>query len=330
MTRILIFIVLMSLALPGFAQNQNQDISCSINFTPLSNSPPDSVMWGEADYYQVLRPPLPWMTLFYTNLLDVYLSLPTTPKDVWLLLQEKNGTFKPITEVTNVDDQFITLTTNQIHSLVEGSWYVDVDFGDSNYLGHLAPQYLFAIGPTVEMDFPPVLDEEGLEHTYIVISPNNHNATFAFNGSHCTDPFYLPMKYDWTCWTGYFAQGNPIFTARGELTAHVFNLGAYVITLQASDSITSSYPYYFYVNVITASQAINTLITEINGSVLTDNQKRGLVYVLSNAAVQFDDGHMAQGCAELGTYERLVEAMHLNSTVVPYLTQPAQDILNAF
>jgi len=337
MRRILVFLGLMTLAMRAMAQSQIPDMPFFISFSPLSGSPPNSEMWGLANYYRVkLPPPVPNLPT-YTNQLEVFIRLPALPEDAWIEEKETDGSLAPVAEVTNlIEDvygfyfqQLLTLTTNQIHSLIEGNWYAEVDFGESNYLGNLAPQYGFANGPTAVMIFPP---PQGMNIAggYTVISPNNRTARFVFDGSHCTDPFYLPMQYFWTGWAGYLMQGAPVFTNTGILATNVFALGPYVICLEVNDSIANGKPLYFTLQVITAGQAVNSIISDIQSSTMPKNKMRLLTDVLSTAAGLFNHGQMARGCFELEVYKKLVSASHFNSAMTFYLSQPAQDILDAF
>jgi hypothetical protein len=326
MKHVLVFLGLMTLAVRGIAQSQIPDMPFFISFLPLSGSPTNSEIWGLANYYRVEQPP-PYLPNYptYTNRLEVFINLPAPPKGAWVLEQEEDGSFITVMELTN----YLTLTTNQIHSLIEGNWYAEVDFGESNYLGNLAPQYYAVNGPKVVMNFPPVIGDR-VANGYTLISPNNHNAKFVFDGSHCEDPFYLPMQFFWTGWAGYVDAGTPVFTGKGMLETNVFELGPYLIRLQVNDSIVNGQPFYFYLSVITASEAVNLLISDIQNSVLTTNQRRIVIRVLSKAAVQFDKGHMAQGCSELEVYKILVKTLHFDSPLTHNLTQPAQDIISAF
>jgi hypothetical protein len=51
------------------------------------------------------------------------------------------------------------------------------------------------------MNFPPVTGDIN-PNGFTVISPNNRTAKVVLDGSLCTDPYYLPMQFFWTCYTG--------------------------------------------------------------------------------------------------------------------------------
>lgn len=209
-----------------------------------------------------------------------------------------------------------------------------MDFGASNYLGNLAPQYAFANGPKVVMDMPPFLGHPTI--SYWVISPNNRAARFVLDGSHCVDPYYLPMQFSWGGWTAAdfdLNWTNPIFTASGMFATRIFPLGSYVIGLQVNDPIVNDKPYYFPLQVITAGQAVDMIIPDIQSSGMPDSQKQVLIRVLSTAEALFNRGNMVQGCFALEAYQRLVKSLHLGwpgSAFTDNLTQQAQDIIDVF
>jgi hypothetical protein len=336
MKHILILLGLMALGLPAFAQNQNPDLSFYISFSALSNSPPNSALGGSAGYFRVKLPFLPGMPT-YTNRLELGINVPAPPEDVCIWEKQEDGSFLPVTEVTNLFgdadngyylDQPFTLSPDQVHSLISGNWYVAVDFGSSNYIGNLAPQYAFANGPTAIADSPTAYPNT--EYSYTAIALNNRTASVVFDGSHSMDPFYLPIQYFWTGWAGIYAGGDSIFTSTNVLTTNVFELGSYIIGLQASDSIADGQPHYLDLQVITAGQTVSALISNIQTTPMPKFQKQVLINVLSTAAKGFNRGNMNQGRFELEFYEQLVRASHFDSTLTFFLLQPAQQIIDAF
>jgi hypothetical protein len=336
MKQILIFLGVMTLAMRGIAQSGIPDMVFFVSFSGISGSPSNSVLWGEAEYNRVEQIPTLPIYQVYTNRLDVFIRLPALPENAWILEKEADGSFLRVAQVTNLivdaiygpyGQQSLTLTTNQIYSLIEGNWYAEVDFGDSNYIGNLAPQYELANGPKVVMVFPPINGYPS--RSYFVISPNNRNARFDFDGSHCVDPFYLPMQFFWTGWAGYDLSGTPIFADTGMDAVNVFAIGSYTIRLQVNDIIENGQPFYFGLQVITAGQAADTIISDIQSSGISEYKKRVLIRVLSTAEALFNHGHMVRGRFELEVYKNIVRASHFDSTLTFNLLQPAQDIIDA-
>jgi len=253
---------------------------------------------------------------------------------------QEDGSFTLVTELTNQyaggDSssfyyQPVTLTTNQIYSLIAGNLYVEVDFENSSYLGNFAPEYDYIAGPAATMIFPPI---DGITAIgYIVVSPNNRTAKFVLDGSHCVDPFYLPLQLSWAGYAGFNSFGDPskiVFTSTNVMVTNVFNIGGYSISLQASDMLAVGEPFYFSVQVVTAGQAVNSFISQLQYySPMADWEQRFLAGDLSNAARYFNDGNMVRGCDELKMYESLVKKFDFSNLETTNLLIPIQDVIDA-
>jgi len=340
MKRLIVSLGLLVLALPGIAQVPYiVNMGFNISFSALSNSPPpDNSIFGSAEYSRLKlwspygnQPPI----TYYTNDLDVYVQSTTPMEDAWILERETDGSFTPVIEVTNSVPsvflgQSLTLTTNQVHSLIAGNWYVEVDFDGSNYMGNLVPNYAYAIGPSPVVTIPP--DDQNIIWSATVISPNNRTAKVIFDASNSTDPFYLPMQYYWTIYTNMFFDPSAImFTNTGVVVTNVLEVGVYYIGLQVNDSIANGLPFEFVVQVVTPGQAVDSFISDyLQTSTVPNNKKRILINTLSIAAAFFNRGQMARGVAKLEEYKRMVRAFHFDSTERSTLLQPVQDILDAF
>jgi hypothetical protein len=321
--------------IPGMA-----DAEFYTNLQPISNSPPADLWVYAGYYYEKQWPPYPYPSSYtLTNDFDIYVPLPAPAEDGWILEKEEDGSLTPVLEVTNlIDDetlgyfieQSFTLTTNEIHSLIAGDWYLEVDFDGSNYIGNLVPSFYFANGPTVVMKFPPV---KGMVNPngYTVISPNNRTAKVVLDGSLCTDPYYLPMQFFWAGYTNWPLDSSTLaFTDTNMIATNILTIGLYTVRLQVDDSVVNGWPFYFYVNVITAGQAIDSFVSDLRASTIPSNKKQILISMLSTSVTLFNRGQMAQGCAKLEEYKKLVKAFHLDSAETAWLLQPAQDILDAF
>jgi hypothetical protein len=252
MKRLIVIFGLMMLALQGIAQIPYIiNMGFKINFSALSNSPAltDDWIFGSAEYAQIkLWPPYYPPIRISTNNLDIYVQW--TSRDALavgarILEMETNGSFTPVVEVTNLFPvnafgERLTLTTNQVHSLIAGNWYIEVDFSGSNYIGNLAPIYAYAYGPEPAVTIPP--DTENVLWNNTVISPNNRTAKVIFDASNTSDPFYLPMEYYWTVGTNLFSDPSAIlFTNTGVVVTNVFGIGIYSVEFQANDSIANHY-----------------------------------------------------------------------------------------
>ena len=353
MKRLSILLVLITLAMRGFAQQVSPpppgavDMPFFINFNALSNSPPNSGVGGEAGYYQVQQWPYYPRSWSYTNKLEVFIDFPLPPENAWLLEKQADGSLSPVASVTNLfwdsntgfySDQSFMLTTNQVHSLIDGSWYVEVNFGTSNYIGNLAPDYASATGPTASVNarfasLVITIDPATLELItnvgyYTAIARNNRTAEVVFDGSQSMDPFYLPMQYEWTGWTNVF--GTPIFTSSKAQVTNVFALGFYEVRLQVDDSIAKGWPYELTLQVVTASQELAPLISGMRNFAMPKSEQEILIDLLSKAAANFDHGNPLEGCLELERYQDIVSRSHFDIISAFYLLQPAQEVIDAF
>lgn len=118
----------MTLAMRGIAQDQLPDMPFFISFSPLSNSPSNSVLRGLANYYRVKQYPAYFPPPYdhdYTNQLEVFINLPVPPDHAWILEKEEDGSLNQVFEMTNLIsyeygsyylyfDQFFTLPTRFI------------------------------------------------------------------------------------------------------------------------------------------------------------------------------------------------------------------------
>lgn len=324
----------------GFLESrQPQDMVFRENFLPLANSPASPGLMGESIYdrgIQIQVFPDLQVTLADTNRLEVFTLLPSQPEDAWILERESDGSFSRVTEITNlVDDatygfyfsQRLTLTAAQVHSLIEGNWYEEVDFGASNYLGNLEIEYPLVNGPLSIPSVQPPLFRANMGNPE-VIATNNHTARVVLDGSDSIDPFYLPMQYSWS--SMYFWSQENFFTNTDVLVTNIFGLGTHAVRFQANDAIANGTPFLVFVEVITPGQAVNSLILDLSDSTLKQQQERILTGILSNAAAQFDRGQSRQACLELEYYLLVVKFFHLDSKQTSKFSQPAENVLDAF
>lgn len=338
MKRLVVFLGLMALALQGMAQVSGPpqhdpfapDMLLGVNFSGSTNWPPESDnFYGTGLYYRYGSTPSPPFVI--TNRFQFEIVSPAMAQDAILLEKEEDGSFTTITNLnlTGGPDVYYfgqtwELTTNQIHSLVKGNWYAEVNFGDSNYFGNLTPRGWQ--GPFIGL---PVAYGFGVHSLWggYAISPDNRTAQVIFDGSNCEDEFYLPLQCVWSAQ----AVGSSIpFTVTNLMTTNTFSMGWHTGTLQMSDGVASSSPVDFYFEVITAGQSVDWVIAALPVDGIPSNNRRVMVKILSAAAAKFDRDRMAQGCDELETYERFVKASHLSNNITLELLQPVQDILDAF
>jgi hypothetical protein len=336
MKRLWALLVIMTLASQATAQVTgppqhdpfSPDMWFGVNFSGTTNWPPESDdFWGNGRYFRVSSSPYPPYAI--TNWFQFSIVLPAEAQEGWLLQKEADGSFTTITNLILSGDsgayylsQTWDLTTNQIHQLVAGNWYAEVDFGNSNSIGNLAPQGWQ--GPFV--GFPDAYGAHSLWN-YYAISPNNRTAEVVFDGSHCQDEFYLPIQCVWSAQT---AGSSKPLTITNLMTTNIFGLGYQTGTLQMSDGVVSASPVEVYFQVITAGQAVDMAIAALPISGVSPNQRKVMAGILLTAAVEFKRGRMAQGCCQLAAFERFVAASHLSGDITAQLLRPAQDILAVF
>jgi len=318
------------MACSAFAQNLDPDMFFYINLSALSNSlPSNPELWGQANYCRTTKPFLPGMPT-YTNRFEIYIELPETAKDIRILEKEDDGTFATVAALSDTYDSSVLLTTNEVYSMIAGNLYAEIEFNDSTYLGNFEPDYHFVNGPTAKINLPTPIGEN-IARSHTAISPNNKTAKIVLDGSHCTDPFYLPMQFSWAFYAGDNLDPAAIlFTATNVTTTNVFKLGTYLIVMQASDFLATSKPASTYLTVITAGQAVSSLIPQMQSIPMPEHKKRALTEILSNAAILFNYGAMSLGRAELRKFERIVKASHFDSRYEYFLLRSMQDVIDAF
>jgi hypothetical protein len=340
MKKISAFLVLAAITLQVMAQNTRiPDLTLDMDFSPVDGSPSNLAIGGEAEYNRIETPPPYYPNVpILTNYLEIWVSLPSIPENARVLEKTSNGNLIPVMEITNLSGnsdygynyfQPYILTEKQIHSLVEGNWYVDVDFGGSNYISNLAPQYQIANGPTAVIDFQtPIYQQAYDEGLTIFIAKNNRNARIVMDASQSSDPFYLPKKYSWSIFDGdYNGAHTVLFTNTDAVVTYAFSPGLHGLYLQVDDAITSGRPAFTSVEVITPGQAVDGVIQEAQYLPLPENQTQMLVGILSRAQALFDRGDMAQGCFELKYFIRKTESLQIPGYVDDFMIQCARRII---
>ena len=132
--------------------------------------------------------------------------------------------------------------------------------------------------PTAVADISPRCRLPG-QSLLTIITCNGSNACIVLNGSNSSDTECDPLTYQW--WVGNL----PI--AAGALNTNCFPLGTHNVTLVVSDGRcdgTQTVP----VEIITVCDAIDTIIDDINRSVLSRKDKRPLIASLKAACASFE------------------------------------------
>src|SRR6516165_11317701 len=153
MKRTFIIILFMVCFMQAWAQNTFiPDMTFPLNFSTVDGSSTNAEIWGQCGYYRFKRLPNSISgVILATNELEVYLEFPSLPQDAWIVEKNVDGTFTPVTEITNLFEynyydhyfyysQNLSLTKKQILKMLNGGFYAKVGFGGSNYISNLSPE----------------------------------------------------------------------------------------------------------------------------------------------------------------------------------------------
>ena len=327
------------------------DMNYFLTFTTLDGATTNAEISGTCYYYRVRRESTPVSSVsLATNELEVVIQTTASPDSVWMLEKKTDGTFTPLTEITNRSEhdyydlhyydysQNLRLTKKQILRLLDGKFYAHIKLSNgSNYISHLTNDFRYANGPTpvIRLWGPicqsnPVVENIPIPN-YVLIAKDNHHATVAFDGLQTVDPFFLSMRFKWVGYQGTaFWDLHPFFTNNGPIIVNNFDLGACSVSLQASDVHAAGSIKYVNFIVITPSQAANALIEELQVVNLPEQKYKILVVHLQNAFSYFDQGRMPQGCNELDLFIKQAKAMRINNWVFAIVLEDAQMLRRAF
>jgi hypothetical protein len=157
-----------------------------------------------------------------------------------------------------------------------------------------------------------------------VISGNNIDAVVHLDGTRSSDADGDTLTYSW------FADGGLVPIAHGATTAATLEIGEHSVTLlvddgQASDTDT------IQVQVITAGEAVEDLISMVNESSLSQKDKRPLIASLKAALASFDRGNSTSGANQLHAFQNKVRAQvsRLDDELAMALIRQAQEIIDA-
>lgn len=310
--------------------SQGSDLYFNLSFSPLSNSPPapDSLA-GYANYFNhrdwISRPPTT------NDAVVVYVQLPAWAQG-WIMTLQDDASLTPVVELTNeFQDAFtniwfnqaIPLTTNQIQDLISGRWYIEVDFGDSNYISNLTPDFSTAGGPRLAVGFFPQYNF--FRFFWGAIATNNHAATIVFNGSLSTDPFYIPLQF---LWGRSDDNSNYVAFAATPMATNSFPLGLHYVSVQATDGITTNGINGIAFEVITPADAVVALRSAVLQSNLRLFQRNYLSDTLSAAASAFDRGNMALGVKYLQSFQNQIRLFRIPTTTSTSFLRASQTIID--
>jgi hypothetical protein len=323
----------------------------NINFSPLPDSPGTNQPYGGASYFQS---GLNFNTFFTgSNFFVISISLGTNQAtDGWVLQMEQDGSFSPVTELTNefvnaLDGissgsigafpgnnptgsnyyyQGFQITDDQVQSLMAGNWYAEVDYGDDKYIGNLtttsAPQATITIPSATVFRagigvFPNV-------STSVVIAPdNNQPAIVELDGSKSTDPFYIPLRFSWQVYDNNFSATTSAIT-------NSLRLGDHAISLEVNDGYKSN-DAYLVLEVITPGMAVGRLNSMVEQLNLNRIKRFQIASILSQAENAFNRKNTTLGVRQLQNFQNQVrlQITRTDSATASWLIEAAQEIIDA-
>jgi hypothetical protein len=139
----------------------------------------------------------------------------------------------------------------------------------------------------------------------IVLSVNNSNACVVLDGSASTDAEGDTLTYTWMADLDGNGSKEPI--ASGKVVTYCFELGVHEVSLVVDDGRCAN-TATLTVEVLSACEAVEVLITEIDNADLGRRNKRPLIASLKAACASFDRGSCNSGYNQLGAFINKVRA----------------------
>jgi hypothetical protein len=155
------------------------------------------------------------------------------------------------------------------------------------------PNPAIRIDPVVEL--PGGLDQ-------FVISLNNSNAAVVLNGLASSDPDGDTLSFDW------FLDGAATPFVSGAVAFAELEVGLHQITLLVNDGHGGTASATIDVAVVTAGEAVEMLVAQIENATINRPTKRPLIATLKSAAAAFDRGQPQTGANILRAFENKVRA----------------------
>ena len=160
--------------------------------------------------------------------------------------------------------------------------------------------------------------------TITVLSLNNLTGCAVLDGSQSSDANGNTLTFRWR------ADGVAAVIATGARATNCFSLGAHTITLAVNDSSCTNQASVS-VEVITAGEATELLVAEVNATPLNLRVQRSLAAALKSAGASFDRGQVDAGLAQLVAYQNKVRVLVPvgNVALSTQLIRSAQNLIDA-
>jgi hypothetical protein len=172
----------------------------------------------------------------------------------------------------------------------------------------------------IPLNRPPVADASATAP--LVISPNNLTATALLDGTRSSDPDGDALTYAWS-------EGmTPL--AAGAQASVVLAVGEHTITLTVNDGLASA-TATVVVQVITAAEAVESLIAKVDAADMGRKNKRPLIASLKAAGASFDRESFGSGINQLRAFQNKVRAQvaPFDEALAAMLIAEAQMIIDA-
>ncbi len=156
-----------------------------------------------------------------------------------------------------------------------------------------------------------------------VISANNSNAAVVLDASASSDPDGDTLAFSW------FADGSPIGT--GVMLVTELEVGSHQIVLLADDGRGGTDTATLNVEVITAGEAVEVLVAEIEAAELDRKTKRPFIASLKSASAAFERGQADTAANVLHAFQNKVRAQigRTDPELAAELIRIAQEIIDA-
>ena len=155
--------------------------------------------------------------------------------------------------------------------------------------------------PDARFQVSPLFTADDLEHL-TVIAANGSNACVVLDGSLSSDPDGDALTFAW------FLDGNPIPVATGVMAGVCIEVGLHDVTMVATDSAGANGSSTQAIDVITAAEAVDLLITAVNEADLDRKNKRPFLATLKAVQASFDRGQSGAAVNQLGAFQNKVRA----------------------
>jgi hypothetical protein len=156
----------------------------------------------------------------------------------------------------------------------------------------------------------------------LVVSLDGTAACIMLQGS-AADPEGLPLAYSWS------VGGTPL--GIGATIPACLPVGCHIVTLTATDPAGAACSDTLEVCVVTAAEAIEQCVAQVEAADLDRKNKRPFIATLKAASASAERGNLESGMNQLGAYQNKVRAQlgRTHPSVAQALLEKSQQIIDA-